>query len=183
MTITNTYETKYTLTYMVGSIIYSQTTNIPKGTEKIIIDCLATPPEGKVFDGWRDDNGNIYVPGDKIIINSNTTLYAIWKDKEEDIQLLNDFWMSRVKQWSNARAQFDASMVNGDEKVQYFYIKGETTTISLQANSNIKAVKEKDTNVSAIAANGVDVTLYKGNQYIFTIKDGGRIFDILVTVI
>ena len=182
MTITNTYkESNYTLTYIVENTEYSKETDIPKGTEKTVIDCLATPPEGKVFNGWRDDNGTIYTPGDIIVINSNVTLYATWEDKDEDIKLLNDFWNPRVRQWSDVRKQFDACMVNNDETVQYFYIKGEATTINMQANSNIKEVIEKQTNTSVMS--GVNITLYKGKQYIFTVKEGGRTFDILVTVI
>lgn len=53
--------------------------------EYVVPKCTFTAPEGMVFDGWEDQYGESYIPGDIIEMNAGETitLTAIWIEGEE----------------------------------------------------------------------------------------------------
>ena len=55
---------------------------VANGTKYTIPECGFTGPNNQAFIGWSTvANGNVeYQPGDKVKINNNLTLYAIWED-------------------------------------------------------------------------------------------------------
>ncbi len=53
---------------------------VEKGKDYTLPECAFTAPEGKEFDQW-----NFGAPGDVITFVDNTTITALWKDKEETL--------------------------------------------------------------------------------------------------
>ncbi len=53
---------------------------IKKGTEYTLPECLFTAPDGQVFKAWSV-NEEEKKPGDKITVNADTEVKAIWQDK------------------------------------------------------------------------------------------------------
>lgn len=73
-----------TLTYNVnggsGTAPIAVTVGKDEGV-KVVAASGVTPPSGKTFDSWNtkaDGSGTEYTVGDTIIVDANTTLYAIW---------------------------------------------------------------------------------------------------------
>lgn len=81
----DTTPTEYTITYEANNGTGSSgSVLVNPGTEHTINYIQFDAPTGKVFDKWNtEDNGSgtSYYPGDKLTVNRNYTLYAIWKDK------------------------------------------------------------------------------------------------------
>lgn len=53
------------------------------------------PPPGKVFVYWKDDNGEIYKPGELVTILKNTTLTAVYAPPSPKVSLIYDLNYTR----------------------------------------------------------------------------------------
>ena len=85
-TCTVTVNAAYTVTYVVDNgSVNDRWSRGPyeAGTAYNVETCNYVAPDGKVFDCWKDSNGNTYLPGAPVVLNSNLTLTAQWKDKDE----------------------------------------------------------------------------------------------------
>jgi uncharacterized repeat protein (TIGR02543 family) len=74
--------TKYKVTYDAdGGTSLVAYDEIVEGTYVV---CRTAPTKtGKTFEGWLDNKGNIYNPGDEIIVSEDITLTAQWEDLPE----------------------------------------------------------------------------------------------------
>ena len=61
---------------------------IKEGDELTLPTCTFTAPDGKVFRGWsigtRDDK-DLKMAGDKVTVNGNVTVYAMWQYATYDV--------------------------------------------------------------------------------------------------
>lgn len=82
ISFTNTY-TGYMVTFDAngGSGTMDAVTAVPG--EYTLPACGFTPATDKVFKGWATAADGTVITTDSITVNSDVTLYAIWKDKEE----------------------------------------------------------------------------------------------------
>ena len=57
-----------------------------KGGQFQLPKCYFVPPEGKEFDIWEKgkDTGIYYAPGDYAVTDSDVTVYALWKDIDQE---------------------------------------------------------------------------------------------------
>ena len=86
----NNGEVKYTVTFNSnGAEGTMQSQKIKKGEKCTLPENGFTPPENKKFVGWKigDEDKK---PGDKITINGNTEVKAIWKDIEYKVTFNNN---------------------------------------------------------------------------------------------
>ena len=86
----NNGEVKYTVTFNSnGAEGTMQAQKIKKGEKCTLPENGFTPPENKKFAGWKIGNETKLV-GDKITVNGNTEVTAIWKDIEYKVIFNNN---------------------------------------------------------------------------------------------
>ena len=87
----NNGEVKYTVTFNPNNngLNETNTEEFKKGTEYTLPENNFTAPENKVFAGWKigDEDKK---PGDKITVNGNIDVKAIWKDIEYKVVFNNN---------------------------------------------------------------------------------------------
>ena len=87
----NNGEVKYTVTFNPNNngLNETNTEEFKKGTEYTLPENNFTAPENKVFAGWKigDEDKK---PGDKITVNGNIDVKAIWKDIEYKVIFNNN---------------------------------------------------------------------------------------------
>lgn len=138
----------YTLTYNVNCYSGEWDGTLPfgrqyrEGEEAKVEGADSFSREGYIFQGWNtksDGSGQMYQPGETIVINADTNLYAIWKAEDKfriymastiDGSLVteNDF-IYEVK--INGYTPIEVTEENGyaDLEIQNSILKGKETTI------------------------------------------------------
>lgn len=84
--------------YDESETIFDASDDVYMGDELIIgqdVEFIDNPPSGKKFSHWIDKNGIVYDNGTAWRMNSNLTLYAVWKDVTE-YTLSFDYGLSNV---------------------------------------------------------------------------------------
>ena len=96
-------------------------------------ECMFTAPEGKVFAGWRAENGTVYAAGAEVVLTADANFTATWKELESRTyelvtsanglvdggtyliasELFADERYLMSKQTSNNRAQYKVTGVEG----------------------------------------------------------------------
>ena len=96
---------------------------VDKGTEYTIPECGFTGPNNRAFLGWGTsaDDIVVYQPGDKVTINKNLTLYAVWDD--------NPSCKLTYKIISESEREVELSGYEGDNKPAGRLIIPSTVTI------------------------------------------------------
>ncbi len=78
-----TFQTIYTISFNAGDGSGEMESVITADTDYLLPDSGFTAPEGKMFGGWTDEDGNVYQPNDTMALNPekhNYTLTASWVD-------------------------------------------------------------------------------------------------------
>ncbi len=139
--ISDTPVNSYMVSYYPGEAEGSPDSDmIDEGTEITLADCMFNAPEGKQFKAWAigGANGEQKQPGEKITINADTYIIAIWKDAPITNYTIN----------ATAGANGTISP-SGDTTVA----QGANQTYTITANSgyHIKDVKVNGSSVGAVA--------------------------------
>ena len=114
-------KTKYTVTYDVngGSGEVTDSKNYASGSyADIQSGDGVTAPEGKTFLYWNTDKGGkgvSYYPGDKLLVNDNATLYAVYGDPAQTISLT---YNTNYPEGSSQTDTKKLQSVNGSETLQ-----------------------------------------------------------------
>ncbi len=156
-------------------------TNSPYGdgaTVTVLANAF-TAPEGKRFAHWNtedDDTGTSYGAGDTFTIGANTTLYAIWEDKPNEVVVTMDDATGLGNSYGEGSWSVDG--VTG----KVFAIKN-TTQFQFSKNSgvsyfyNIDAIPGPITKISLNKSSGTSRTIemFLGTSEINTKPDSGGI--------
>ena len=82
-------QTGYSVTYDTtgGNGTVSDDNRYGKGAAATVLNGADTAPADMVFLYWKDDTGNKYYPNNKITINDNVTLTAVYGDKAQPVSI------------------------------------------------------------------------------------------------
>ena len=166
---------KYTVTYYSGSTQLQQYKDIVEGTSHKVQDFMGTMPSGKVFTGvWTDDNGNRYEVGLIITVNKDINLYAEFKDIQEAVTEIGNFWQNKLKSWGPSYQNiFDPVIINGKIEHQAFYCKTGNNYMDLQNNGGIDSIYDETDKTYVISNRSeVDIHLIVGHTYTFKVNKG-----------
>ena len=136
---------------------------------------MGTMPSGKVFTGvWTDDNGNRYEVGSIITVNKDINLYAEFKDIQEAVTEIGNFWQNKLKSWGPSYKNiFDPVIINGKIEHQAFYCKTGNNYMDLQNNGGIDSIYDETTKTYVISSKKeVDIQLIVGHTYTFNVNKG-----------
>jgi len=140
--ISDTPVNSYMVSYYPGEAEGSPDSDmIDEGTEITLADCMFEAPEGKQFKAWAvgGANGEEKQPGEKITINADTYIIAIWKDAP-----ITNYTITAT---AGANGTISPS---GEITVT----AGEDKTFTITANSgyHIKDVKVNGSSVGVVSA-------------------------------
>ncbi len=129
---------QYTVTYDFGGT--TEQYAVDSGSSHTVLDCTATPPTGRAFNGYKDGQGNVYQAGDSFTVNGDVTLTAQWErvytltfdfnGGESDIE-------TEVKVKRNGSYVLPEAPINGNVLFAYWedefggrYNAGQTITVT-----------------------------------------------------
>lgn len=166
----------YTVTYNVNNEKVKQFTNIvPGSTHSVLGDSEIGfhAPEGYVFAGtWHDDNGNVYVAGDKLKVDSNINLYADFKTihvSQKEAESIG--WQSKITNWGpSIKNVFYPATINGNPETQVFYCRQDSGEIELITTGHIVSIYDETKGEDVVFEGKGSFKLYVGHSYVFNLN-------------
>ena len=130
-----------------GGTGYMETIRAEVGDTIEVPECTFTPPSGKTFDHWEDEEGNVYNEGDDFVVEGNNTLKAVWKNREPHYRWVHEITLR--------------NSVNDENYITVGVTEdGETTTTDLYYNQTLKLYTGTTTGTLGDNYDAVNVTFY-----------------------
>lgn len=175
----NNGEVKYTVTFNSnGAEGTMQAQKIKKGEKCTLPENGFTPPENKKFAGWKIGN-ETKLAGDKITVNGNTEVTAIWKDIEYKVTFNNnegtgDMPEQKVKKGTDFELPDCTFTAPDGQEFKAWSVEGQEypakTKIKINKETEVKAIwKDIEYKVTFNSNEGIgdmpEKTVKKGTEF------------------
>lgn len=139
------------------------------GATVTVLDNAFTAPTGMRFQKWNteaDGSGTSYNPGATFTISANTTLYAIWEEQPDEVEITYSSYSENVPSSGYGVLDWTAGGVTG----KIHSVKNTSGYIQFQANNsyvyNTQAISGYITSITITKASGdfTQLTAYVGSS-------------------